>query len=119
MLFKFGATVEIIRAVLVPDRFNPDEGAEDWTTPATAGTYPRTPIAPSTMLDDPKLDQPHNEADRMSVFLPYGIDVKHTDRVRILDGPYAGTYQIDGRPSHWLNPFTGWAPGCVITIMDL
>lgn len=34
----------------------------------------------------------------------------------IASGAYAGTWEVDGIPGEWTNPFTGWAPGVEVAV---
>lgn len=31
-------------------------------------------------------------------------------------GTYAGTWEVEGIPGEWTNPFTGWAPGVEVAV---
>jgi hypothetical protein len=42
-----------------------------------------------------------------SVYLPAGTDLSAVDALLIR----GDTFEVDGRPSDWVNPFTGWHPG--------
>lgn len=120
MAYPYGATVRVLRGTLVTDRFDSESQTISWTTPTQVGPdYPRTPVAPTQLSDSPLHDQPDRQDETLTVMLPYGVAVKSSDRVQIADGPYVGTYAVDGRPSHWLNPFTGWKPGAEIRLKDI
>lgn len=45
--------------------------------------------------------------DRRTLLVPPGSDIVPTDRIKL------GTllYQVDGLPTDWTDPFTGWSPG--------
>lgn len=48
----------------------------------------------------------------VTVFAPYGADVRKADRC-VIDGR---TYQVEGEPAAWSHPMTGWQPGTVIQL---
>lgn len=52
----------------------------------------------------------------VALYGPYELDIRNGDQVVIDDGPYAGTWRVDGEPAHWRNPFTGWEAGTVAPI---
>lgn len=47
-----------------------------------------------------------------TVYLPAGTDVTAVDRVIV----NAVTYDVDGTPAAYTNPFTGWQPGVVVKL---
>ena len=47
----------------------------------------------------------------LTLLVPVEADVVATDRVRIEDPLYAGTYDVLGRPVPLRSPFSGWTPG--------
>lgn len=49
------------------------------------------------------------------VYLPPGSDVSWIDAVRI----GGVTYQVDGQPQEWANPFTGWRAGVVVRLQSI
>lgn len=53
-----------------------------------------------------------------TIYAPYDADVVAADEVVIPDGQPvdAGTYQVDGKPTRYLNPFTGEQVGTVIRL---
>lgn len=51
----------------------------------------------------------------VSVGMPYGTDVRATDRVR-----WRGTvYEVAGRPGPWRNPFTGTCAGIQVDLTEV
>jgi hypothetical protein len=48
----------------------------------------------------------------LTVYLPAGADLRHDDLVEY-DGQL---YTVDGEPSSWQSPLTGWAPGATAQI---
>lgn len=117
MRFKAGFEVQIIGPTLIPDRFNDEETIADWTQPIVVTDFEEpVPVSPVQLVDSPMLDQPDRLSDRLQALLPYGTVVDPTHRVKVLTGPYTGTYTIDGKVGHWLNPFTGWPAGSVVIL---
>lgn len=49
------------------------------------------------------------------VYLPPGTDVSWIDAVQVR----GATYQVDGVPDEWVNPFTGWNPGVVVRLSGI
>lgn len=47
----------------------------------------------------------------LTLLVPVDADVLATDRIRIEDPLYAGTYDVLGRPVPLRSPFSGWTPG--------
>jgi hypothetical protein len=50
--------------------------------------------------------------DSRVLLVPTGSDIVPTDRVKL--GPL--TYQVQGLPKDWTDPFTGWQPGMQVTL---
>ena len=48
----------------------------------------------------------------LTLFVPFGFDVLHGDRVSV-DGVL---YEVEGDPADWRNPFTGWEAGTTIPL---
>jgi hypothetical protein len=48
----------------------------------------------------------------LTAYLPYGSDVRHTDKVRVA----GAVYKIEGDPGDWANPITGSTPGIEIQL---
>lgn len=48
-----------------------------------------------------------------TVYAPVGADVTATDRVLI----GSAVYDVQGQPWAPVNPFTGWAPGVVVSLV--
>lgn len=116
-----GFTVRVLRGTPVDDPFGHggDEGDRelDWTTPARVGPdYERCPIALETAIEAPTSNAPLALSEELTVYVPYSVDVTSADRVEVLTGPYRGTYEVDGLPGWWLNPYTGDAPGCAVKL---
>lgn len=63
--------------------------------------------------------------ERTVLLAPYGTQVEPVEEVEIPDtepvpAQYRGrTYKVDGAASPWRSPFTGWAPGTEITLLEV
>lgn len=63
----------------------------------------------STTLQDQVQYQP-------GVYLPYVVVIDSYARVIVQSGPNAGTYEVDGKPAWWKNPYSGETPGCHVPL---
>lgn len=53
----------------------------------------------------------------LTLYVPYGTDLVHTDRIRITgEGANDGLYSLDGQPGDWKNPWTGWRAGLTVAL---
>lgn len=48
----------------------------------------------------------------LTLYGPYGTDLKHTDRVEV-DGV---VYEIDGEPGQWKSPLSAWEAGFEVAL---
>lgn len=109
-MFPHGETVTRLRGVTSVDPYSGESTALDWTTPATlviegCGFNPGQSSEPLQTGRNAVSTQPE-------VYAPADADVLAGDRV-IVRGK---TYDVDGQPAKWANPFTGWEPGLVIAL---
>lgn len=94
-------SVTVLRATKVTDPFSGEETHESWATPVTTEV--------DGCIVEPLQSTEPVEAGRAAVnigykvHMPYGTDVTERDRVVL----YGDTYNVDGRPFAWKNPFTG------------
>lgn len=51
--------------------------------------------------------------DRRTLLVPSGSDVVPSDRIKLGGVPF----QVDGLPTDWVDPFTGWSPGMSVSLM--
>ena len=58
----------------------------------------------------------HNVVDPEEMIARYGADIAHADRIIISDPPHAGTYEIEGVPAAWSNPYTGREAGMSVAL---
>ena len=117
MHFEYGEEVEVIpRGSIADDPYAED----DYVT-----TPPRTPhrvavpvpVFPATASETPSAQEPYVTTTSPTAFFPYGYDIHEHDHVRVLTGPLAGLYAVDGEPGHWKNPFTGWSPFTTVNLV--
>lgn len=47
-----------------------------------------------------------------AVYLPAGTSIAAVDAVEVR----GLTYEVDGSPNDWVNPFTGWNPGVEVRL---
>lgn len=118
-----GFTLRVWRGVPVDDPFShgqtPNGDQElDWSAPVLVTEQVRCPVALEQAYEQPTPAAPLALVASLTAYLAYGTDVTARDRVEVTNGPYAGTYEVDGRPAHWLNPYTGARPGCVVRLGD-
>lgn len=109
-MFPYGETVTRQRAQAVADRFSGEATALDWSSPdelAIAGCAfdPGSSSEPLEQARGAVVTQP-------TVYAPRGADVLAADRIVVR----GRTWQVDGDPADYRNPFTGWAPGLVIKL---
>ena len=73
---------------------------------AHESTDPRVPpvIVGKTVMGPPTM------RDESDAVVPFAAN--SDDAMTLPDG----TYQVDGLPGEWVNPFTGWAPGVEVPV---
>ena len=110
MYFEYGEEVEVIpRGSLADDPYAEDDYVP--TPPRATHRVPvPVPVFPAATAEDPTTQEPYTVSTSPTAFFPYGYDIHEHDQVRVLTGPLAGLYNVDGTPGHWKNPFTGWSP---------
>ena len=110
MHFEYGEEVEVIPRGSIAD----DPYAEDDYVPSPPRATHRVPVPvpvfPAATAEDHTTQEPYTVSTSPTAFFPYGYDIHEHDQVRVLTGPLAGLYNVDGTPGHWKNPFTGWSP---------
>ena len=121
MNFAHGEPVDIVRPVLVVDRYG--NQAPDWTTPTTY-RLARCAIAPGNQVEVTDGRESGVEVDHTVYVTPaagtgiYGWTefgepveaIRPTDRLRIR----GEDHEVVGRIEVWQSPFSGWRPGCVV-----
>lgn len=105
MTWPAGITVAVLRS-----------GGENAEGDALPGTV--HPIGPCVVqprgdrgVSAENNDRGQQVTEGLLLLVPVGADVLSTDRVRIDDARWAGTYDVLGRPVPLSSPFSGWSPG--------
>jgi hypothetical protein len=91
-------------------------GRDKYGDPVSASTTTTTviaeAIAPSSTVEPTGRDR-QGIVIGYTLYLPYGTDILSTDTVTIAAAPFAGSYDIEGEPAQWVDPFTGVGRGIV------
>lgn len=120
--FPFGVDVEVLAAgeVTATDPYSGEDSHEsDWDHPTVVVAYSGVPVMPTASPDAPTLDRPEYNAASLAAYLPYGAPVTTRHRLRVLSGPYAGTWLVAARPEQWEHPITGWEATCCVKISEV
>lgn len=104
MYFAAGETVTVTRPA-AKDRNGDPVGAD------TTFTIDGCAINYQSTSDD--TERRETTLSWIELFCPPGTDIKSTDKVQL---PNGRTYDVDGAPAPWKNPFTGWEPGVVVRL---
>lgn len=110
MSFSHGETVTRVRAARVSDPYSGEVERLDWTS-TTSAAIPGCGVAPR-VSEEPLGEGRALVSTGLVVFAPTGADIGRLDRV-IARGE---TWDVDGDPADWRNPFTGWAPGLAVNL---
>ena len=106
-------TVTVLKATKVTDPFSGEETQESWVNPIATEV-------PGCIVEPLQSTEPV-EAGRAAVHIgykvhmPYGTDVTERDRVVL----YGQTWNVDGRPFAWKNPFTGREAGTEVQLTQV
>lgn len=77
----------------------------------TAYTVTRTPVR-GVFNNGVSIEADNQTVAQPAVYLPADTDVSWLDAIEI-DGT---SYEVDGAPSHWQSPFTGWRAGVEVRL---
>lgn len=103
MTFPYGQDIVLHRRVKVgTDAYNVDT----WTV---TDDIVRGAFAPGPTSEP---DRDATALSQPAVYLPSGTDVSYVDTVTVA----GATYEVDGQPGEWVNPFTGWHPGVEVRL---
>ncbi len=112
-MFPYGITVTRQRGTAVLDPYSGEETGISWADPDEievegcafnpGGSTEPVEVGRAAVVSKP------------TVYAPFGADIRAKDRLKIGDT----TYDVDGRPAPFKNPFTGWEPGLVVTLKDV
>lgn len=109
-MFAHGETVTRQRGAATTDPYSDEATSIDWSTPDEL-EIPGCGFNPG-QSSEPVQDARNAVITKPEVYAPPGSDVLAGDRL-VVRGK---TYEVDGDPADWRNPFTGWAPGLVIPL---
>lgn len=108
MIFTHGETVTLLpRVEGAVDRY----GAVTYTWPGPGVAVSPCGFDPGTSVES-AVPYRTTVNTQPTVYMPAGTSVKATDRV-IVRGV---TFDVDGDPGVYVNPFTGWAPGVEVKL---
>lgn len=111
-MFPFGESVVRLRAKRKVDPYT-NEARPDWSQSPESLTIDDCAFNPGGSHEsvepgrEPILSKP-------TVYAPYGADILAGDRL-VVRGV---TFDVDGHPSQWRNPFTGWQAGVSVTLIS-
>ena len=109
-MFAHGETVTRLRGTPVVDPYSGESTGVDWSNPDEleidgCAFNPGQSAEPTEVGRNAVITQPE-------VYTEVGADVLAGDRL-IVRGR---TYEVDGDPSDWRSPFTGWEAGLTVTL---
>lgn len=111
-MFPFGSTVTIIRSPGRDAYGDPIDGEPERIALTGVAVAPRVG-GPGTASSDVTSRGREALVEGLTLYIAdVGADIRRTDRVEI-DGK---TYDIDGEPSRWTNPLTGWHGGVEVAV---
>lgn len=105
-MFTHGFTITVERPGAL-DRFG-DRSASTTHTIAGCAAYPVTGSENMTQRD--------TVIDVWSLLVPFGSDIQATD---IITFPGGERFEVDGSPSNYQSPLTGWTPGMEVRIRSV
>ena len=104
MIFSFGRSVSLVRrSKSGTDAYGNDVFAT--TSTVVAGAFAPGGSTEQVQGQNVVITQP-------TLYLPPGTDVSAVDAIDI-DGD---RFEVDGTPTDWVNPFTGWNPGVEVRL---
>ena len=107
---KHGETVVRLRRRLVVDPYSEEETLADWDS-ADEASIKGVAIAPTSSVE---VDEAGRQmvVSGMSLYCGVDADVLPEDRIMAR----SGLWEVEGERLEWVSPFTGWAPGCQLSI---
>lgn len=124
MMFPHGETVTRLRAPLAEDPYSGETIRRDWAGATWPSVFPavwpddvEALEIPGCAFDPGGSSEPAEQGrasvtTQPSILAPFGADITATDRVVIRDR----TWDVDGDPAAYRNPFTGWEAGLVVKL---
>lgn len=113
-MFAHGETVTRLRAQTSTDRYS-KLPVPDWSKPPTSLSIDGCGFDPGGNLVDsgePSEMGRNAVVSRPTVYTGTNADITAIDRL-VVRGI---TYEVDGNPRVWRNPFTGWEAGMVVRL---
>lgn len=102
-----GVTVTLVDRQVVRDRYGNE------TVTETRTDIPDCAVAPRAAAGGEQVEQGRTGVIvGLTAYLPYGTDVDAADAIEI----NGRTYQVDGMPGSWSNPFTGTQAGVEVAL---
>lgn len=108
-MFPHGETVQILTAGTATDPYS-DETVNDWST-STALAVTGVGIEPRPS-SEPVQNARNAVVSGFTAYLPPGTAITSANRVTVR----GNTYDVQGEPAVWRNPFSGWAPGIIVQL---
>lgn len=109
-MFPHGETITRLRGTAETDPYSNEATGIDWSTPSSL-TIPGCGFNPGQSAEP--LQAGRNAiTTQPEVYAPAGSDVLAGDRITVR----GKTYEVDGEPGVWKNPFSGWEPGMVVAL---
>lgn len=102
-----GETVTRLRGETIADRYGND--VTDWSDPDRLDIEGAA-LAPRLQGEDS--DKRQGVVIGWTLYLPHGVDVEPTDRIEAR----GKTYEIDGEPGDWTNPYTARGAGIELAL---
>lgn len=115
MTLAYATPVSFVSAGPRFDRTSQTTVDDDWTNPVTRLADLSAGVAPASS-DEPLQDGRSSVATALDLYFSEAFTVDRTWRARIAQGPYEGTWRVEGRPAVWESPFTGWQAGTVVRV---
>jgi hypothetical protein len=113
VLFAYGETFTRLRGTPVTDPYSGEATGISWDSPNSLA-IPDCGFNPGRSTE-PVQDARNAVITQPEVYAPTGSDVLAGDRL-VVRGV---TFEVDGNPGDYRNPFTGWRPGIVIALKEV
>lgn len=110
MLFPSGETVTRQRAASALDPYANESTGKSWENPDELA-IPGCAFGPGAS-SEPVVDARTEVLTQPTLYAPFGSDITAADRLVIR----GRTWQVDGDPADYRNPFTGWEAGMVVKL---
>ena len=118
-----GFTVQVLAQAEVdtPDEFSGAESSlAGWDDPefppVVVAEVKDVPVFPASAEDVPRLDAQDRSRTALEAVFPGGTVIGTSNRVRVVDGPFAGVWAVDGDPAAFVHPLMPWS--LVVAVLD-